>query len=86
MQEFSLPEVVRLWDSIFAMNERLDFKFLLSTCCAMVILIRDRLLEGDFAHNMKLLQNFPHDDMEGSTIDRILAKALCLNDSSPVES
>lgn len=74
--------MVRLWDSIFAMNERLDFGFLLSTCCAMVILLREDLLEGDFAHNMKLLQNFPHDEINGFSIDTILAKALCINDSA----
>lgn len=83
-QEFSLPEVVRLWDSIFAMNERLDFGFLLSTCCAMMILLREELLEGDFAHNMKLLQNIQHNEIDGVSVDDILNKALCLYDNAPV--
>ncbi|XP_056690924.1 uncharacterized protein [Spinacia oleracea] len=32
---------------------------LLRVCCAMLILIRRRLLAGDFTSNLKLLQNYP---------------------------
>lgn len=32
---------------------------LLRICCAMLILIRRRLLAGDFTSNLKLLQNYP---------------------------
>jgi hypothetical protein len=49
-----LPEVIRLWDSLFADKNR--FQFLTSLCLAMLALVRDDLLSGDFAHNMKLLQ------------------------------
>ncbi|KAI1290374.1 TBC1 domain family member 13 [Halotydeus destructor] len=56
-QEFPLPEVLRIWDFLFADQNR--FAFLISTCCAMLILLREDLLQGDFASNMKLLQNFP---------------------------
>ena len=35
-QEFYLPDVLRIWDSLFA-NQEKDFEFLLYTCCAMVM-------------------------------------------------
>ncbi|CAG2163328.1 unnamed protein product [Oppiella nova] len=50
-QEFPLPDVLRLWDFLFADEKR--FNFLLQT------LLREDLMSGDFASNMKLLQNFP---------------------------
>ncbi|XP_026541618.1 TBC1 domain family member 13 [Notechis scutatus] len=53
-QEFLLPDVIRIWDSLFADDSRFDF--LLLVCCAMLTLIRDQLLEGDFTVNMRLLQ------------------------------
>uniref|UniRef100_U3IAH7 TBC1 domain family member 13 n=1 Tax=Anas platyrhynchos platyrhynchos TaxID=8840 RepID=U3IAH7_ANAPP len=53
-QEFLLPDVIRIWDSLFADEKRFDF--LLLVCCAMLTLIRDQLLEGDFTLNMRLLQ------------------------------
>lgn len=68
-QEFPLPDVIRVWDSLFSDHKRFDF--LINVCCAMLLLIRDRLIEGDFSSNMKLLQNYP--DMD---IHKILAKAV----------
>ncbi|XP_037081274.1 TBC1 domain family member 13-like [Pollicipes pollicipes] len=56
-QEFTLPDVIRIWDSLFADEKR--FNFLTEVCCAMMVLIRDQLMSGDFAHNMKLLQSYP---------------------------
>ncbi|XP_076784532.1 TBC1 domain family member 13 isoform X4 [Arvicanthis niloticus] len=53
-QEFLLPDVIRIWDSLFADGNRFDF--LLLVCCAMLILIREQLLKGDFTVNMRLLQ------------------------------
>ncbi|CAG2117753.1 unnamed protein product [Medioppia subpectinata] len=50
-QEFPLPDVLRLWDFLFSDEKR--FNFLLQT------LVREDLMSGDFASNMKLLQNFP---------------------------
>jgi len=35
-QEFQLPDVLRIWDSLFADQER-NFEFLLYICCAMVM-------------------------------------------------
>lgn len=34
-QEFLLPDVIRIWDSLFADNSRFDF--LLLVCCAMLM-------------------------------------------------
>lgn len=34
-QEFPLPDVVRIWDSIFADENRFDF--LIYVCCAMIM-------------------------------------------------
>ncbi|XP_063633283.1 TBC1 domain family member 13 [Cydia splendana] len=60
-QEFSLPDVERLWDSLFA--DPMRFDFLIYICCAMILLVEDSLLKGDFASNVKLLQNFPPMDV-----------------------
>ncbi|ETE64822.1 hypothetical protein L345_09408, partial [Ophiophagus hannah] len=57
-QEFLLPDVIRIWDSLFADDSRFDF--LLLVCCAMLTLIRDQLLEGDFTVNMRLLQEMSY--------------------------
>lgn len=61
-QEFRLPDVLRLWDSLFADECRFTqhrFQFLVFACCAMIVLIRDQLIANDFASNMKMLQNYP---------------------------
>ncbi|XP_070490069.1 TBC1 domain family member 13 [Chironomus tepperi] len=60
-QEFDLPDVLRLWDSILADENR--FEYLICVCCAMIILVRDQILENDFEHNVKLLQNYPSMDI-----------------------
>ncbi|XP_046736531.1 TBC1 domain family member 13 isoform X1 [Diprion similis] len=70
-QEFPLPDVMRIWDSLFADENR--FSFLIHICCAMILLLRDQLLAGDFATNVKLLQNFPSMD-----IQIVLSKAAAL--------
>ncbi|KAF4532117.1 hypothetical protein B566_EDAN004122 [Ephemera danica] len=61
-QEFPLPDVLRIWDSLFADEYR--FSFLIFICCSMITLLRDQLLEGDFPTNVKLLQNFPPMDIQ----------------------
>ncbi|XP_045509627.1 TBC1 domain family member 13 isoform X2 [Colias croceus] len=68
-REFSLPDVERIWDSLFADTNRFDF--LINVACAMIILIRDDLLTGDFGSNVQLLQNFPPMD-----VSLILNKAV----------
>jgi hypothetical protein len=60
-QEFQLPEVLRIWDSLLADEKRFDFLIDVST--AMIIHLRHDLLMGDFSSNMKLLQNFPSVDV-----------------------
>ena len=60
-QEFELPDVIRLWDSLFADASRFDF--LLKVCCAMIISIRLQILTGDFASNLKTLQAYPSCDI-----------------------
>ncbi|GCC34537.1 hypothetical protein chiPu_0013012 [Chiloscyllium punctatum] len=74
-QEFLLPDVIRIWDSLFSDIHRFDF--LILVCCAMLILIRDQLLAGDFTTNMRLLQDYPISD-----VDLILKKAKELQDSA----
>ncbi|XP_058463666.1 TBC1 domain family member 13 [Malaya genurostris] len=61
-QEFPLPDVLRIWDSVFADEKR--YEFLVKVCCAMIILLREQILENDFASNVKLLQNFPPMDIK----------------------
>ena len=34
-QEFTLPDVIRIWDSLFADENR--FNFLTDVCCAMML-------------------------------------------------
>ena len=53
-QEFALPDVLRIWDSLLSDETRSDF--LIDVCTAMVLVIRDDILTNDFAENMKLLQ------------------------------
>lgn len=71
-QEFPLPEVERIWDSLFADPNRFDF--LIHICCAMILLAKDSLMAGDFASNVKLLQNFPPMD-----VSLILNKAATIS-------
>ncbi|KAL5290730.1 TBC1D13 family protein [Megaselia abdita] len=68
-QEFSLPDVVRIWDTVFADDNRFDF--LIDVCCSMIVSLEDQILNNDFASNVKLLQNYPPTD-----INLILSKAV----------
>ncbi|KAI3431527.1 hypothetical protein D9Q98_004577 [Chlorella vulgaris] len=61
-QEFSFPDAMRLWDSLLSDPAgRTDC--LLRLCTAMLLHVRQQLLEGDFASNMKLLQHYPPTDV-----------------------
>ena len=53
-QEFPLPDVIRIWDSLLSDETRRDF--LLNVCTAMVVLAREDILRNEFPDNMKLLQ------------------------------
>ncbi|TMS08719.1 TBC1 domain family member 13 [Larimichthys crocea] len=74
-QEFLLPDVIRIWDTLFSDQDR--FHFLILVCCAMLILIRESLLAGDFTVNMRSLQDYPISD-----VHTILTKAKELQDNS----
>ncbi|KAK7487268.1 hypothetical protein BaRGS_00021496 [Batillaria attramentaria] len=76
-QEFPLPDVLRIWDSLFADTKRFDF--LIYTCLAMLILLRSEILTNDFPSVMKLVQNFPHNRFD---VQVVLAKAVELSHRS----
>ena len=61
-QEFALPEVILIWDRMLGDSESMK-KYLLRFCVSMVLLEREHLLQSDFAGAMKLLQNYPIDDI-----------------------
>ncbi|XP_033253485.1 TBC1 domain family member 13-like [Drosophila miranda] len=60
-QEFPLPDVLRIWDSVFSDEQRFDF--LIKICWSMILIQREAILENDFASNVKLLQNYPPIDI-----------------------
>lgn len=68
-QVFSLPEVIRLWDSILTsrvtteQDASLQRGFAMDFACAMIIHVRERLLAQDFADNVKMLQQYPEPDV-----------------------
>jgi len=74
-QEFSLPDVLRLWDALLTDHTRSNL--LINVCTSMLFLVRDNLLNNDFATNMKMLQNYPLIDMS-----LILGKAKELSNNS----
>lgn len=74
-QELDLPDVLRLWDSILSDENR--FEYLIYVCCAMLSLVRNDILENDFEHNVKLLQNYPSTD-----INLVLKRADQLKETS----
>ncbi|VDN21656.1 unnamed protein product [Gongylonema pulchrum] len=60
-QEFSLPDVITIWDSLFSSFNRQ--RFLHWICLAMMEKIRDQLVEGDFCKCLKMLQNYGETDV-----------------------
>ncbi|KAL1561598.1 TBC1 domain family member 13-like [Salvia divinorum] len=57
-QEFNFPDILLIWDTLLSDPEGPQ-ETLLRVCCAMLIIVRKRLLAGDFTSNLKLLQNYP---------------------------
>ncbi|KAE9602990.1 hypothetical protein Lal_00018380 [Lupinus albus] len=57
-QEFNFADILHIWDTLLSDPDGPQ-ETLLRVCCAMLILIRRRLLAGDFTSNLKLLQNYP---------------------------
>uniref|UniRef100_A0A6M2EXL2 Rab-GAP TBC domain-containing protein n=1 Tax=Populus davidiana TaxID=266767 RepID=A0A6M2EXL2_9ROSI len=57
-QEFNFADSIHIWDTLLSDPEGPQ-ETLLRVCCAMLILVRRRLLAGDFTSILKLLQNYP---------------------------
>ncbi|EEC77143.1 hypothetical protein OsI_15582 [Oryza sativa Indica Group] len=57
-QEFNFRDCIHIWDALLGDPEGPQAT-LLRICCAMLILVRRRLLAGDFTANLKLLQSYP---------------------------
>ncbi|XP_059651450.1 uncharacterized protein LOC132299035 [Cornus florida] len=57
-QEFNFADSLQIWDTLLSDPEGPQ-ETVLRVCCAMLILVRKRLLAGDFTSNLKLLQNYP---------------------------
>ncbi|XWS35149.1 hypothetical protein CRYUN_Cryun21dG0101200 [Craigia yunnanensis] len=57
-QEFNFADSLHIWDTLLSDPEG-PLETLLRVCCAMLILVRRRLLAGDFTSNLKLLQHYP---------------------------
>lgn len=60
-REFDLPDTIRLWDSLFAAQDRTTF--LVFLCVTLLLAQRQTLLAGDFASNLQLLQAYPPTDV-----------------------
>ncbi|XP_074600098.1 TBC1 domain family member 13 [Brevipalpus obovatus] len=75
-QEFPLPETLRIWDFLLADDQR--FRFLLEISCAMIILLKEDLLQGDYSSNIKLLQNFP----ERIDLENVIIKAKLVREKN----
>ncbi|CAI4230969.1 unnamed protein product [Auanema sp. JU1783] len=60
-QEFSLPDVITIWDSLLSDPKR--FSLLHYVCLAMLEHKRLDLLNADFAESLKLLQDYPDSDV-----------------------
>ncbi|GMH20547.1 hypothetical protein Nepgr_022388 [Nepenthes gracilis] len=62
-QEFEFNNVLRIWDSLLS-NPFGVQDMLLRICCAMLLCAKGRLLSGDFAANLNLLQHYPEVSVE----------------------
>ncbi|URD84136.1 TBC [Musa troglodytarum] len=75
-QEFNFVDSLHIWDALLSDPDGPQ-ETLLRVCCAMLILVRKRLLAGDFTSNLKLLQNYPQ-----TNINHLLYVANKLRGSS----
>jgi hypothetical protein len=69
-QEFNMPDIIRIWDSIIIYNDK--FEFLAYLCLAIVIMNRDRLINKDFSNIMYVLQNL---DLLDIDIEKLITNA-----------
>ena len=70
-REFTLPDTIRVWDSMFASTHKDNF--IRYVCVTMVMVIRGQLLQNDFSQNLRLLQSYPP-----TNIDRLLESSRAL--------
>jgi len=61
-QEYPVPDVQRLWDSLFSDENR--FTFLLFFACYLVISVRRELINNEFSKDLMVLQSLPVPVME----------------------
>ncbi|KAL3634392.1 hypothetical protein CASFOL_021446 [Castilleja foliolosa] len=57
-QDFKFADILLIWDALLSDPDGPQ-DTLLRICCAMLIIVRKRLLAGDFTSNLKLLQSYP---------------------------
>jgi hypothetical protein len=69
-QEFNMPDIMRIWDSIIIYNDK--FEFLAYLCVSVIVMNRDRLINKDFSNIMYVLQNLELLDIE---IERLIVNA-----------
>ncbi|XP_011017761.1 PREDICTED: TBC1 domain family member 13-like isoform X2 [Populus euphratica] len=62
-QEFNFQSILRIWDSLLSNPFGIQ-DMLLRICCAMLLCTKSRLLSGDFAANLRLLQHYPDINIE----------------------
>ncbi|GAX82972.1 hypothetical protein CEUSTIGMA_g10399.t1 [Chlamydomonas eustigma] len=77
-QEFTLPDTLRVWDMILSdPHGRTDA--LMRICTAMVLNVKDVLMQGDFTVIMKTLQRYPPVD-----VNVILSRAAAMTPCSEI--
>lgn len=61
-QEFEMPDILRLWDSLLSEDEKFDFINMI--CIAIIKMKRQEILQNDFAGIMLTIQNFETIEVE----------------------
>jgi hypothetical protein len=69
-QEFNMPDIMRIWDSIIIYNDK--FEFLAYLCVSVIVMNRDRLINKDFSNIMYVLQNLEVLDID---IEKLIINA-----------
>lgn len=69
-QEFNMPEILRIWDSILTFTDK--FEFVSYLCIAVIQLNRDMLINKDFSNIMYVMQNLNVLEID---IEKLLNKA-----------
>ena len=77
-QEFSFHDTLVLWDYLLADN-RGRIECIIDIACSMLLLLRERLLHGDFATNVKLLQGYPTHEIGVRKVMRMAERMLTLD-------